>query len=312
MIDIFSRIELPKEEVFKYLVNSNTISRCVSPFFKLKNLRCKNQTIDLDTHFIQENVFSELLQLFFNVKEIVQNKKITYQFEGLIKGTQSINLIEDGDICILKESIEFYLFNQFNFPILDLILSAFFYTDTFIRHLRLKSIIYKEKPGIKNQNIINDFSTTRSYIETDADINSIISLFDDLQKLSLWISPLVKINIKENHEEVKEGEVFSISFILPFLPALNCRIEKKDSKKLKISFTNSMLKGNNTWTIFPNENKFLIENSIEIEEIMTYLKLGWFILGNTLIKTELNDWNKRLKEIAEKTKLSKHLDLAFS
>ena len=45
---------------------------------------------------------------------------------------------------------------------------------------------------------------------------------------------------------------------------------------------------------------------------MTYLKLGWFILGNTLIKTELNDWNKRLKEIAEKTKLSKHLDLAFS
>ena len=299
-INIFSRIELPKNEVFKYLSNSHTISRCTSPFFKLKNLRCKNQTIDLDTHFTQESVFLEFLQLFFNVKEIIPDKKITYQFEGLIKGIQSINLIEDENSCILKESIEFYLFNQFNLPVIDLILSVFFYLDTFIKHLRLKSIIHKDNPGIKNLSVLKDFSTIRSYIEIDADVTNIMSLFDDLQKLSLWISPLIKIDIKEKR------------FILPFLPALDFRIEKKDSKKLKISFATSILKGNNTWTILPNENKFLIENSIEIEEIMTYLKLGWFILGNTLIKHELNDWNKRLKEIAQKTQLSKYLETTVS
>lgn len=311
VIDIFSRIELPKEEVFKYLSNSSTISRCSSPFFNLKNLRCKSQTIDLDTHFTQECVFSELLQLFFNVKEIIPNKKITYQFEGLIKGSQNISLIEDEKSCILKESIEFYLFNQFSLSVIDLFLSVFFYLDTFIKHLRLKSILYKDNPGIKNQSILKDFSTIRSYIEIDADTNSIMSLFDDLHKLSLWISPFIKVDIRKNHKEIKEGEVFSVSFIVPFLSALNCIVEKKEDKKIKILFTNSLLKGNNTWTILPDEKKFLIENSIEIEEIMTFLKLGWFVLGNTLLKSELNDWNKRLKEIVEKTNLRKHLDLAY-
>ncbi len=138
-----------------------------------------------------------------------------------------------------------------------------------------------------------------------------MSLFDDLQKLSLWLSPLLNIKVNENNKDIKEDNVFSLSFVLPFLPELNCRIEKKEDKKIKILFTNSFLKGYNTWSFIPFENKLIIENTIEIEEILTYLKLIWVILGNTLIKTELHEWNKRLKEVAEKTNLRKHLEVAY-
>ena len=41
-IDIFSKIELPQKEVFKYFVEANTFKRCVSPFFTIENLSSSN------------------------------------------------------------------------------------------------------------------------------------------------------------------------------------------------------------------------------------------------------------------------------
>ncbi len=311
-IDIFSRIELPKEEVFKYLSNSHTIARCASPFFKLENLRCKNSKIDQDTHFTQKNVFFDFLQLFFRVKEVIPPKKISYQFDGLIKGMQVVDIIEDEGSSLIKERLEFSLYNQFNIPLLDIFLSLFFYIDTFIRHLRLKSILYKESEVDKKKlNIFKELSTIRSYIVIDARISDIESLFEDLNKFSLWLSPFLKLQTLNTHD-FKEGQEFSLKFIFPFLPCFYCRINKKSLNKIEISFSNPLLRGNNSWSIIPYENQFVIENTVEIEEIMFCLELLWLVLGNTLIRDELNNWNKRLKEVAEKTNLSKYLDLAVS
>lgn len=309
-IDIFTRIELPQEEVFKYLLNSHTLSRCASPFFKLENLSCSNSKIDLETCFSQKCALLDILQFFYRVKEIKPTEKILFQFDGLIKGLQCINLIKDENSCILKESIEFSLYNQFSLPILDLLLSILFYFDTLIKHLRLKNTIYKENLVSKKGNILKGLTAIRSYIIINANINEITSLFEDLNKFVLWISPLVKIKILNDKNDFKEGQEFSMEFLVPLLPGFYCTINKKDSNKIIISFSSSILKGKNIWTILPLENQYLIENTIEIDEALAYLKLIWMIIGNTFIKDELNNWNKRLKEVAEKTNLSKFLDLA--
>ena len=301
--DIFSKLSISSEEVFKYLVNSHIILRCASPFFKLENFSCTNSKIDKDTYFVQKCVLSDLLQLFFKVKEIIPNKKIVFEFEGLIKGTQSIYLIENEGECILREKLEFSTYNQFNLPILNFILSIFFYIDSFIKHLRLKNILYKEK-GIKVP--LKSYSTIRSYIIIDADIKAISSLFEDLNKLAVWISPFLKIDVSEKNKECHE---FSTSLLLPFLPSIHCKVNKKESNKIIISFSNSLFKGKNTWSILPCENEFLIENTIELDEALMYLKLAWYLLGNTVIKNELRNWNKRLKEISEKTNLLKLIEL---
>lgn len=308
-IDIFTRIELPQEEVFKYLLNSHTLSRCASPLFKLENLSCSNSKIDLETCFSQKCVLLDILQLFYRTKEIIPNEKILFHFDGLIKGSQCINLIKDENSCILKESIEFSLYNQFSLPILDLLLSLLFYFDTFTKHLRLKNIIYKENPTNK-ENISKKLTTIRSYITVNANISEIISLFEDLNKFALWVSPLVKIKTLNNSREDKEEREFSMEFLLPLLPSFSCGITKKDLSKIIISFSSSILKGKNTWAILPLGKQYLIENTIEIDEALDYIKLIWMIIGNTFIKGELNNWNKRLKEVAEKTNLSRFLDLA--
>lgn len=310
-LDIFSRIELPKEEVFKCLSSSHNIPRYSSPFFKLENISSKNPVIDLDTSFSQKCVFLELLQLFFRVKEITPNKKILFRFDGLIKGTQSINLIDDENSCIIKERLEFSLYNQFNLPLLAFVLSMFFYTDIFIKHVRLKNVLYKDY-GFEKRDILKEYSTIRSYIVIDANIKSINSLFEDLNKFSIWLSHFFKIEPLTQEQGFKEGNEFTLEFILPFLPLFQCKIDKKEPNKITISFSSPVLKGNNIWSILPCENELIVENAIEINYISVYLKLLWPILANTLIRSELNNWNERLKEIAEKTNLSKFVELSLN
>src|SRR3990167_6115141 len=108
-IDIFTRIQLPQEEVFNYLINPHTLSRCASPFFKLENLRSSNLKIDSNTYFSQKFVFSDFLQLFYTVKEVTSPKKILFNFEGLIKGSDCMDIISDDGSSILKEKIDFSL-----------------------------------------------------------------------------------------------------------------------------------------------------------------------------------------------------------
>lgn len=308
-IDIFSRIQIPKEEVFKHLISSHTISRCVSPFFKIENLNCSNSRLDLDSYFTQKCVLSELLQLFFNVKEIVPDKKILFQFEGLIKGKQCINLLEDENGCILKERIDFSLYNYFNFPVLDTFLALFFYLDTCIKHLRLKNILYKDS---KMKSLLKDYSAIRSYIVIDADLKVINSFFNDLNKFALWISPFVKVTSLNHKQELEEGTEFSLEFMVPFIQSVHCKISKKQLNKIIISFSNSFLSGKNIWSIFPCENELVIENTLELDDILIYLQIAWLLIGNTLLRKELKNWNKRLKEIAERTSLTKYLDLTLN
>ena len=311
-IDIFTRIELPQEKVFNYLLDSHTLSRCASPLFKLENLSCSNSKIDLETCFSQKCVLLDILQLFYSVKEITPDEKILFEFNGLIKGSQSINLIKDENSCILKETIEFSLYNQFSLPILDLILLLLFYFDTFIKHLRLKNTVYKENLAGKRENLSKEFTAIRSYIIINANINEITSLFEDLNKFALWVSPFVKIKTLNNKNNSKEEQEFSMELLLPLLPGFYCKINKTDSNKIIISFSNSILKGRNIWTILPLKNQYLIENTIEIDETLAYLKLIWTLIGNTFIKDELNNWNKRLKEVVERSNLSRSLDLAIN
>lgn len=310
-IDIFSRIELPIQEVFSSISNTNTLSRCVSPFFKLENLNLKNSKINLDTTFSQKCVFLELLQLFFTVKEIIPNEKILFNFNGLVKGTQCINLIEDESSCIIKEKFEFSLYNQFNFILLDFILSTFIYIDTYIRHLRLKYSLYKDH-GFKVSNLLKELSTIRSYIVIDSDINAITSLFEDLNKFAIWISPFLKIDTISKNKEYREENEFSLSFFLPFSPSFHCKISLKEVNKIIIYFSSPIIKGKNIWSILACENELIIQNSIEIDHMLTCMKLLWPLFIRTFLCYELTSWNLRLKELAEKTNLSKLVELSPS
>ncbi len=296
-IDIFSRIELPSEQVFNYLLNPHTLYRCSSPFFQVENFNLENSKINTNSSFSQKCVFLDILQLYYNAKEIIPNEKLSYEFNGLIKGSQIANLISDGKSCILKEQLSFSLYNDFNFPIVNILLSILFYMDIFIKHLRLKSLLYKEcSNGRNKKSIFGDFGTIRSYIVIESDLGSILSLFEDLNKFSLWLPNLLQFSTSKNNKANDSNE-FCLEFLLPILPKLSCKITKEESNKITISFSNPLFSGKNIWAIFPCENKFVIENTIEIDEIIEYIKLFWILIGNTLIKYELGEWNKRLKEV---------------
>lgn len=303
-IETFSRFELTKEEVFSYILKSQNISRYLSPFFTLETVNSKNLNIDLETSYIQKSVFFDPLQLFYKVKEITPDNKIAYNIEGLIKGTQNIQLISDEDSCILREKTDVYLYNQFNLLPINILISFFFYIDSCIKHLRLKNTIYKDL-GIQKSLALNEFSKIRSYIVIDSNFDDVNSLFEDLNKLALWVSPYLKLN-KEDESH------FSISFSIPLLPSLSCEINHSKKNKIEITFLNGFIKGRNTWSLLPCDKELIVENTIELEQITAYLNLIWLLLGNTLVKNELYNWNKRLKEVVEKTNLSKHLELAFS
>lgn len=292
-IEIFSRIDISPKEIYKYLISLDNFPRYISPFFKLENLHSSNSKLDENSSFTQKCAFLDLLQLFFKIKEIVPDKKIVYQFEGLIKGTNTIFLIEDENSCILRERLDFSLYNQFDLPLLNLLLSFFFQLDISIKHLRLKNIISKDI-GIKQQDYLLQYNTIRSYIAIDTNKETIFSLFDDLHKLSLWISPFIGIK--------------NFCLFLPFFPEFQCKITKKQEDKIIISFTSPVLSGYNIWSMLPCENQLIIENAIQLESILPYLNLIWLVLGNTVIKHELNNWNKTLKEIAQKANFSKYLE----
>ncbi len=306
-IDIFSKINLTKKEAFNYLINANTVERCVSPFFTIQNLRSKNSRLDINTHFVQKCVFSELLQLYYRVKDIVEGEKIVFEFSGLINGTQTVYLLDNPSSehnCLIREKIEFSLFNQFSIPMINWSILFFLYMDTLIKHFRLKSLI-KKNNGLKS--LGNEYLTIKSYIVVDADLKEINSLFEDLTKLSLWLSPLFKIKSSSNNIDI--GKDFSIELTFPLLPLMVCKILKKDLNQFVISFENSLLSGKNTWSFIPCEKEFVIENSIEINNVMPYLNLIWLVFRNTLVRNELISWNNRLKHIVEKSSLYKHLEL---
>lgn len=302
-IEIFSRIDISPKEIYKHLISLDNFPRYISPFFKLENLHSSNSKLDENSFFTQKCAFLDLLQLFFKIKEIVPDKKIVYQFEGLIKGTNTIFLIEDENSCILRERFDFSLYNQFDLPLLNLLLSFFFQLDISIKHLRLKNIISKDI-GIKQQDYPLQYNTIRSYIAIDTKKETIVSFFDDLHKLSLWISPFMEIKNLNCEQE------FQACLFLPFFPDFQCKITKKEKDKIIISFSSPVLSGYNIWSMLPCENQLIIENAIQLESILPYLNLIWLVLGNTVIKHELNNWNKTLKEIAQKANLSKYLDLA--
>ena len=106
-IEIFTRFDLTNKEIFNYLSHSSTFLRTGSIFFRTENFLCRNSKIDIDTSFSQKCVFSDLMQLFCKVQEISENEKISIKFDGLVKGLQSFNFIEDEESCILRESIDF-------------------------------------------------------------------------------------------------------------------------------------------------------------------------------------------------------------
>lgn len=213
-IEIFTRFDLTRKEVFDYLSESSNFLRTGSVFFKTENLVSNNSKIDLSTSFSQKCVFSDLMQLFCKVQEISENEKISIKFNGLIKGLQSFNFIEDEESCILRESTEFFLYNNFNFLPVDIFLSVIFYIDSFVRHLRLKTLISKEiSPLRPKRNPLINFSEIRTYMVIDSNIGEISSLIADLNKFALLISPFIRMrNIK--------GDEFVVDFLIPFLPEL--------------------------------------------------------------------------------------------
>ena len=224
-------------------------------------------------------------------------------FEGLIKGTKEIDLISDGACTILKEKYDVSLYNQFSLIPIDFLISILFSLDSNIKHLRLKNIIYKDL-SIPKQKSAGSSLSIRSYITIDSNIESINSFFEDLNKLALWISPYLKLDKYNN-------DLFSINFILPIFPDLSCTINTSIKNKVEIDFSNSVIKGKNIWSAFKTDHQLVVENRVELEKISMYLNLIWLILGNTLIKQELNNLNLRLKEVAEKTYLSQYLEASL-
>ena len=306
--EIFSHIELESKEVYSYLVNSANLERCSSPFFELGNTNFTGPEINEDNFFIQKFSLLEQFQLFYKVKELIKDKKIVYDFNGVLKGTQKINLIENGKSCILREKFDFSLFNNLSIPALNFLLLTFLYVNSFISHIRLKNAIYKDKKISPKSNFSKPI---RSYISINASIENIIPMFNDLNKLSLWLPSFIKIENFQNEETKENYKSFLINLTLPLLPTLTSKITYTNQNQITISFANQKIKGKNYWKFFTCENETIVENSIYIEELVSYIKLLWFLVGNTFIKTELKNWNKKLKELAEKTNLLKQLELSF-
>ena len=309
-IDIFSRIGLSQEEVFKYFLQSTNFTRTVSPFFTIENFTSSGSTINTNTYFSLKSVFLDMLQFFVTVKEIAPGKKIVFDLNGWLKGTQTIYFInDDKNSTLIREKFEFSLYNQFNLPILSLILSIFFYIDACIKHLRLRNVLYKnlELTSSQKKNNFKNLFAIRSYIVVEADINEINSLFQDLNKFSLWLSPFVKIDLLSKENDFKHGKEFLLTFALPYLGSFQCRINKNESNRVEISFSNPVFSGINTWSILPCENEVVIESALEIDDASVYMKLLWLLLGNSFVRLELNSWNKRLKDIVERTNLYKDM-----
>ena len=305
-IDIFSKVEIPQKEIFKHFLQTNTFMKSVSPFFTIENFTSASSNIDTGTYFSLKCVFLELLQFFVTVKEIIPDKKIVFDLNGLIKATQTIYFIKDEEnSTLVREKFEFALYNQFNLPLLSLILSIFFYIDSCIKHLRLKNAIMKNVGEKKNN--FKDLFAVRSYIVVEADVNEINSLFQDLNKFSLWLSPFVKIDSLNKEDDFKHGKEFLLTFALPVIGNFQCRVNKNESNKVEISFSNPILSGINTWSILPCENEVVIESTLEIDDSSVYMKLLWLLLGNSFVRIELNNWNKRLKDIVERTNLYKDM-----
>lgn len=303
-IDIFSKIELPQKEVLKYFLQTSTFKGCVSPFFTIEHFTSSNSNIDTNMSFCLKCAFLDLLQFYVTVKEIT-DRKIVFDLNGLIKATQTIYFIEDekGD-TLLREKFEFSLYNQFNLSLIGIVLSIFFYIDSFIKHLRFRNALYKNFSFAKKKNP-KDLFSVKSYMVIESPMSEINSLFQDLNKFSLWLSPFVKIESKNNENDFKPGKEFLLTFMLPVLGKFHCRINKNEYNKIEISFSNSLLNGVNSWSFLPCENEIVIENKIEIEDISVYLKLFWLVFGNSLLRLELDSWNKRLKDIVERTNLYK-------
>ena len=239
-IDIFSRIELPNDKVFSCLLETDTLLRCSSLFFKQERLNSKGSKIETGSYFSQKCIFLDFLNLFYTVKEIIPNEKIVFQFDGIIKGLQTFYIVKDDTSSILREKLEFSLFNNFSFTAFDFLLTLFFYVDSYIKHLRLKSLLYKETQSVASdiRFITKEFSAIRSYILVDSDIGSINSIFDDLRKFALMLSPFIKIEDLTTNKEFKEGQEFNLDFIIPFIPKLSCHVSKNDMNKVIISFSN--------------------------------------------------------------------------
>lgn len=309
-IDNFSRIELSHKEVFKSFLDSNIFTKFVSPFFSIENFTSSNSGIDANSYFSLKCSLIDILQFFVTVKEIVPDQKIVFELNGLIKGVQTIYFLKDGEnSTVLREKFEFSLYNQFNLPILSLILSIFFYIDGCIKHFRLKNLLYKTSVfnALSEKERIKDFFSIRSYIVVEADIDEISSLFQDINKFSLWLSPFVKINPLSDGSDFQHGKEFLLTFSLPVIGSFQCRINKNELNKVDISFSNPILSGVNVWSILPCDKEIVVENVLEIDDSSVYMKLIWLFLGNSLVRFELDSWNKRLKEIVEKTNLYKDM-----
>ena len=168
VIETFSKISLPREEVFKFFLQPGAINNHLSPLFKIENFNSSNSLIDKDTCFVRKCIFSELLQMFVNIDEIIPGKKIIFNLNGLIKGKQTLFFIEDENSCLLREKTEISLYNNFNFTVIDFLFSLLFNVDSIISHLKTKRKISDEYK-IQSSALLKEMSKVRTYISINAD-----------------------------------------------------------------------------------------------------------------------------------------------
>lgn len=307
-IELFLRLEIPDKEVFNYISNSHNLLRASSFFYSIENLLSSNSKIDENTSFLQRCVFSELLNLYYKVKEVT-DKKIVFDFNGLIKGQECINIINNEGFTILRDKIEFSTFNNFNFPLLDLIMCTIFNLDTFVKHLRLKNSIYNEIPKLSSTKSFStkDLSVLRSYTTINSYTKDIMYLFEDLSKLALCLPSLLNINLKGKNQN--NNIEFSLIPSFPFLPSVQCKVLKKEENKIVFSFSFGPFNGTNTLSFLSNECELLLENKIEINHPHFLSELSWLLLGNTIVKGLINNWNRKFSEIVLKSKILKNPEI---
>ena len=99
--------------------------------------------------------------------------------------------------------------------------------------------------------------------------------------------------------KLENKEHYSFKVGPDFLPQLKCNLDIEKEGKVRIKFHSPLINGVNTWKILPCENEFVIENSLELENLSLYFEILWIIFGNLVTKEQLNTLNIRLKEIVE-------------
>ena len=291
IIETFSRINLPREEVFKFFLEAGSISNHLSPLFKIENFNSSGSLIDKDTYFVKKCILSNLLQLFVNVDEIVPGKKIIFNLNGLIKGKQTLYFIEDESSCLLREKTEVSLYDNFNLTVIDLLFSLLFNIDSIISHLKTRRKI-SDGYKIQNPSLLKEMSKIRTYISINADKDSINSVFKDFNKFMSLISAITDIKFEnKDHHSFKIGP--------DFFPQIQCNLDVEKEGKIRIKFQSPLVSGVNIWEILPCENEFIIENSLELENLSLYMEVLWIIFGNLFTKEQLKALNSRLKEIVE-------------